>query len=59
MMICKEMQWITQPLSSLRQAWNASGGWKAQEFLIAMWESASNHPTFNTALDRIYSKGRP
>jgi len=46
-------------LSSLRQAWNASGGWKAEEFLIAIWESASNHTTFKTSLDRIYSKGTP
>jgi len=32
------LQWITQPLSFLRQKWNASGGWKTQEFLIAIWE---------------------
>jgi len=45
-------------LSSLRQAWNASGGWKAEEILIAIWESASFHTNFKTSLGRIYSKGR-
>jgi len=46
----KEEQWITQPPSILRQAWSASSMCKTQEFLIAIWESASR--------DRTYSKRR-
>jgi hypothetical protein len=53
----KEMQWMTQPLSILRQAWNASGGWKTQDFLTAMWESTSSHPAFQGITWQKYSKG--